>query len=61
MEHLTRVLLEIAVMDADQLRQILDQYKTSPQLAPFTTAAAPTTTVEAARETIAPGEAAHSV
>jgi len=36
MEHLTRVLLEIEVMDAEQLMLILDQYKTGPQLAPGT-------------------------
>jgi cell division protease FtsH len=62
MEHLTRELLEIEVMDAEKLRQILDLYKTGPQLAPFTTpSASPLPTVEAARETIAPGDTAHSV
>lgn len=36
MEHLTRVLLEKEVMDASQLKEVLDQYKTGPQLAPGT-------------------------
>lgn len=36
MEHLTRVLLEKEVMDATQLREVLDLYKTGPQLAPGT-------------------------
>uniref|UniRef100_A0A7C2PB43 ATP-dependent zinc metalloprotease FtsH n=1 Tax=Schlesneria paludicola TaxID=360056 RepID=A0A7C2PB43_9PLAN len=40
MEHLTRELREIEVMDADKLRQILDQYQTGPKLAPGTTASA---------------------
>ncbi len=36
MEHLTRELLEKEVMDAKQLNDILDQYKTGPQIAPGT-------------------------
>jgi cell division protease FtsH len=36
MEHLTRDLLEKEVMDATQLRDVLDQYQTGPQLAPGT-------------------------
>lgn len=36
MEHLTRELLEKEVMDAPQLKTILDQYKVGPQLAPRT-------------------------
>lgn len=36
MEHLTRDLLEKEVMDATQLREVLDQYQTGPQLAPGT-------------------------
>jgi cell division protease FtsH len=36
MEHLTRDLLEKEVMDATQLRNVLDQYQTGPQLAPGT-------------------------
>uniref|UniRef100_A0A7C4LNU5 ATP-dependent zinc metalloprotease FtsH n=1 Tax=Schlesneria paludicola TaxID=360056 RepID=A0A7C4LNU5_9PLAN len=38
MEHLTRVLLDIEVMDSEQLLRILEQYKTGPQLAPGTLA-----------------------
>ncbi len=41
MEHLTRVLLEKEIMDAAQLKVILDQYKTGPQLAPGTNVGAP--------------------
>ena len=36
MEHLTRDLLDKEVMDATQLRDVLDQYQTGPQLAPGT-------------------------
>ncbi|GIX03415.1 MAG: ATP-dependent zinc metalloprotease FtsH 2 [Planctomycetaceae bacterium] len=41
LEHLTRVLLEQEVMDAEQLQAILVQYKTGPQLAPGTVTRAP--------------------
>lgn len=36
MEHLTRELLEKEVMDAKQIQEILDQYKTGPRIAPGT-------------------------
>ncbi len=36
LEHMTRELIEIEVMDADQLNKILDSHKTSPQLKPGT-------------------------
>jgi cell division protease FtsH len=36
LEHMTRDLIEVEVMDADQLQRILDSHKTSPQLKPGT-------------------------
>jgi cell division protease FtsH len=39
LEHMTRELLEKEVMNSDQLKKILDQYKTSPQISPGTFAA----------------------
>jgi cell division protease FtsH len=36
LEHMTRELFEVEVMDADQLNRILDSHKTSPQLKPGT-------------------------
>lgn len=38
MDHLTRELLEIEVMDAEKLQQILSQYQTGPQIMPGTSA-----------------------
>lgn len=38
MEHLTRELLECEVMDAKQIKVILDQYKTGPELATWSAA-----------------------
>ena len=43
LEHMTRELLEIEVMDAEQLHKILDQYKTGPSLTPGTSATAAST------------------
>ncbi len=39
LEHMTRDLIEIEVMDGDRLKEILDQYKTGPQIKPGTHAA----------------------
>ena len=39
LEHMTRDLIEIEVMDSDRLKEILDQYKTGPQIKPGTHAA----------------------
>jgi cell division protease FtsH len=39
LEHMTRELIEDEVMDSDHLKRILDQYKTSPQISPGTSAA----------------------
>jgi len=39
LEHMTRELIEKEVMNADHLKRILDQYKTSPQISPGTFAA----------------------
>lgn len=36
LEHMTKELLEIEVMDADHLKRILDEHKTGPQLVPGT-------------------------
>ena len=36
LEHMTKDLLEIEVMDADHLKRILDEHKTGPQLVPGT-------------------------
>ena len=36
LEHLTRELIEIEVMDAPKLQQILDQHRKGPQLKPGT-------------------------
>ncbi len=36
MEHMTKDLLEVEVMDADHLKRILDEHKTGPQLVPGT-------------------------
>ncbi|MBX3444497.1 MAG: ATP-dependent zinc metalloprotease FtsH [Planctomyces sp.] len=36
LEHMTRELMEVEVMDSDQLHRILDSHKTSPQLKPGT-------------------------
>jgi cell division protease FtsH len=38
LEHMTKELLEIEVMDADHLKRILDAHKTGPQLVPGTSA-----------------------
>jgi len=60
LEHLTRVLLEQEVMDAEQLLKILEEHKTGPQLAPGTVACVATThTGElTAREVPPPSDAA---
>lgn len=42
LEHMTKELLEIEVMDAVHLKRILDEHKTGPQLVPGTAAQAPT-------------------
>ena len=36
LEHMTKDLLEVEVMDADHLKRILDEHKTGPQLVPGT-------------------------
>ena len=36
LEHMTRELIEVEVMDAEQLHKILDSHKTSPQIKPGT-------------------------
>ncbi len=36
LEHMAKKLIETEVMDADQLKEILDQYKTGPQIKPGT-------------------------
>ncbi|GAB4144519.1 MAG: hypothetical protein Tsb009_16240 [Planctomycetaceae bacterium] len=36
LDHMSRELMECEVMDSDHLKQILDQYKTSPQISPGT-------------------------
>jgi cell division protease FtsH len=41
LDHMTKELLEVEVMDADHLGRILAQHKTGPQLSPGTTAAKP--------------------
>lgn len=41
LEHMTKDLLEIEVMDSDHLQTILDQYKTGPQLKPGTSKISP--------------------
>lgn len=38
LEHMTKELLEIEVMDAAHLKRILDEHKTGPQLVPCTSA-----------------------
>ena len=38
LEHMTRDLLEVEVMDANHLKRILDEHKTGPQLVPGTSA-----------------------
>jgi cell division protease FtsH len=38
MEHLTKELLEKEVMDATQIKDVLDQYKTGPELATWSAA-----------------------
>ena len=51
LEHMTRDLLEVEVMDPEQLHKILDQYKTGPSLTPGTAAtrdAAPNQPADAA-------------
>ena len=40
LEHMTKDLLEVEVMDADHLKRILDEHKTGPQLVPGTSAQA---------------------
>lgn len=40
LEHMTKELLEVEVMDADHLKRILDTHKTGPQLVPGTSAQA---------------------
>ncbi|MFM9965585.1 MAG: ATP-dependent zinc metalloprotease FtsH [Planctomycetaceae bacterium] len=52
LEHMTKDLLEIEVMDADHLKRILDEHKTGPQLVPGTSAQ---TSVELPSESIASG------
>lgn len=39
LEHMTSELIEVEVMDAEHLRRILDEHKTSPQIKPGTSAA----------------------
>jgi len=41
LEHMSRELMESETMDAEHLKRILDQYKTSPQISPGTRAASP--------------------
>ena len=38
LEHMTKDLLEVEVMDSDHLKRILDEHKTGPQLVPGTSA-----------------------
>jgi cell division protease FtsH len=43
LDHMSRELMEKEVMDAEHLKRILDQYKTTPQLSPGTRAELPET------------------